>query len=211
MFSSGVRKLLLLGGLALGFAVTAAISQGTSPGSTPGASSNAGNAASGNSSGNGGSGANGIGNGGPSPTGSSGYDRKFMTSEFKRAQDLEMKGFESKEKSEASNMAVSQKSRRSDFERKERADRRKFFAETHVGAEKRAYVKSMIARREELKKTLSDEKAQYQKDAEERLEALVDDQQRKRASFQAALKNGERPADSLWPQPGIMSEPSPNR
>jgi hypothetical protein len=187
MFSPGVRKLFLLGGLALGFAVTAAI--GHAPPS----------------------GASGSTGGGPSPTGSSGYDRKFMTSEFKHAQDSELKAFESKEKSEANAMAASQKARRSDFERKERTDRQKFFKDPHTGVEKRAYVKSMLARRDELKKKLSDEKAQYQKDAEERLEALVDDQQRKRDAFQTALKKGERPADNLWPQPGIMSEPSPNR
>ena len=69
----------------------------------------------------------------------------------------------------------------------------------------------MLDRREELNKSLAEEKAKYQKDAEERLEALVDDQQRKRDTFDESLKHGDRPSDTLWPQPGIMSEPSPNK
>lgn len=189
MFSSGVRKLLLMGALALTFAVTIAISEGISS-SGFGSSSNS---------------------GGPSPSGSPAYDRKFLTQEFKRAQENELKAFEKKEKAEASAMATGQKARRNDFEKTERIAREKFFTDPHTGAEKRAYIKAMLARREALKKSQADERAQYQHDAEERLEALVDDQQRKRGEFEDALKHGERPQDALWPQPGIMSEPSPNR
>jgi hypothetical protein len=182
MFSSGLRKILPLGALALIFAVTAGIGHSRSPSPA-----------------------------GPSPTGSPGYDRKLLKSEFKQAQGLELKAFERKEKNEANAMNASQKSRRSDFERTERTEREKFFKDVHTGAEKRVYVKSMLDRREDLKKSLADEKAKYQKDAEERLEALVDDQQRKRDTFDESLKRGDRPADTLWPQPGIMSEPSPNK
>jgi len=182
MFSSGIRKLLPLGALVLIFAVTAGIGHSRSPSPV-----------------------------GPSPTGSPGYDRKVLKSEFKQAQDLELKAFERKEKAEANAMNALQKSRRSDFERTERVEREKFFSDVHTGAEKRVYVKSMLGRREELKKSLADEKAKYQRDAEERLEALVDDQQRKRDTFDESLKQGDRPSDTLWPQPGIMSEPSPNR
>ena len=191
MFSSGLRKLLFMGALALTIAITAAITEGVSSSSFLGGS--AGNSA------------------GPSPTGSQAYDRKFLTQEFKRAQEAELKTFERKEKSEAAAMTAAQKARRNDFERTERTEREKYFADPHTGAEKRAYIKDMLARREALKKSQADEKAKYQHDAEERLEALVDDQQRKRTEFQDALKHGERPQDSLWPQPGIMSEPSPNR
>jgi hypothetical protein len=138
-----------------------------------------------------------------------GYDTKMLRREFIRAQDNELKTFETHEKSAAQKFKQNQKLRQSTFDLRERDQRRKYFAEPHPGAEKRAYMKDLLQRREELKKTLSDETAKFQSDAETRLENLVDEEHAHRAEFEKALKNGERPADSVWPQPGVTTEPSP--
>jgi rubrerythrin len=70
-------------------------------------------------------------------------------------------------------------------------------------------MKDLLQRRDELKRTLADETAKFQEEAEARLEKLVDDEHAHRAEFEKALKNGERPADSVWPQPGVTTEPAP--
>jgi hypothetical protein len=134
-------------------------------------------------------------------------DTKLIRREFERAQAKELKAFEKKEKKEAKALKAAQSARRESFEKSERDARRQYFAQPHPGVEKRAYMKQLLQRRADLKKEQIDERAKYQEQAEARLEALVDDQQKKRELFDHALKKGERPADSLWPQPGIASEP----
>jgi hypothetical protein len=145
----------------------------------------------------------------PEATQSPSYDTKMLRREFIRAQETEMKNFESREKSAAQKFKQNQKLKQSSFDLRERDQRRKYFAEPHPGVEKRAYMKDLLQRRDELKKTLADETAQFQADAEARLEKLVDDQHAHRAEFEKALKNGVRPDDSVWPQPGVTTEPAP--
>jgi hypothetical protein len=145
----------------------------------------------------------------PEATSTPGYDTKMLRREFTRAQDNELKNFEIREKTAAQRFKQNQKLKQSTFDLRERDSRRKYFAEPHPGAEKRAYMKDLLARREVLKKTLADETAKFQSDAETRLENLVDEEHAHRADFEKALKNGERPADSIWPQPGTTTEPAP--
>jgi hypothetical protein len=145
----------------------------------------------------------------PDATSTPGYDTKMLRREFIRAQDNELKNFEIHEKAAAQKFKQNQKLRQSTFDLRERDQRRKFFAEPHPGAEKRAYMKDLLQRRDELKKKLAEETAQFQTDAENRLENLVDEEHAHRAEFEKALKNGERPADSIWPQPGVTTEPAP--
>jgi hypothetical protein len=145
----------------------------------------------------------------PEATQTPAYDTKMLRREFIRAQETEMKNFEIREKNAAQKFKQNQKLKQSTFDLHERDQRRKFFAEPHPGVEKRAYMKDLLQRRDELKRTLADETAKFQEEAEARLEKLVDDEHAHRAEFEKALKNGERPADSVWPQPGVTTEPAP--
>jgi len=145
----------------------------------------------------------------PEATQTPAYDTKMLRREFIRAQDNELKNFEIREKTAAQRFKQNQKLKQSTFDLRERDSRRKYFAEPHPGAEKRAYMKDLLQRRDDLKKTLASETAKFQADAEARLETLVDEEHAHRAEFEKALKNGERPADSIWPQPGVTTEPAP--
>jgi hypothetical protein len=138
-----------------------------------------------------------------SPQASPGFDSKILRKEFKEAQDSQLKMFEMREKKLADQFNAMQANRQKDFETTERAARRKYFEDPHPGPEKRNYMHDLIDRREQLKKRLTDERNQFQSDAETRLENLLEKQQKKRVGFAAALKKGERPDDSLWPQPNM--------
>ena len=89
------------------------------------------------------------------------------------AQKQEMKQFVALEHLKTKQLATEQNTEQKEFMREKQA-RRKYFAAEHAGPEKRAYMKDLIARRETLRKQLSDAKAEAKKDSDERIQSLRD-------------------------------------
>jgi hypothetical protein len=132
-----------------------------------------------------------------------GFDPKVLLREYQQAQQSQLKEVQSREKGDLKSLLKAQALKQKDFDRREREARRGFFAADHPGPEKRAYMKDLIARREALKKELSEERIRAKELSDKKIKALLEDQKLKLGKFKEAVKNGQRPPEELWPQPGV--------
>jgi hypothetical protein len=129
-------------------------------------------------------------------------EAKKLLSEFKKAQALEMKALEHRQKIELREMKASQKARLKEWELKEREARRTYFKEHTAGPDRRTYVQDFISRRKSMLSMMADEKKQRSGEHEARRKAIKDDQTAKMKEFQDSLAKMIRPANTLWPQAG---------
>ncbi len=136
----------------------------------------------------------------PSP--SQDFDARVLLREFQDAQQAELNRVLAKEKAAERDLKNAQASKQKDFDQTEKIARRKFFADQHPGAEKRTYMRDLLQRRDVFRKALADERSKAKDESDERVRALKDTQNGNLLKFKDALSRGERPADTLWPQPG---------
>jgi hypothetical protein len=139
----------------------------------------------------------------PASKANSRYDSRFLLKEFQESQQAELKAHLAREYNEMKTLKKEQTARQKEFDQREKEARRKFFAEIHPGEEKRAYMKALLARRDAFRQELGKERAQAKETSDNRIRSLKDQQLQNLKKFEEALDRGERPSDSLWPQPGL--------
>jgi hypothetical protein len=126
-------------------------------------------------------------------------DGKKLLSEFDKAQASEVKALKRRQSQEIKELKYSQDARRREWERKEKEERHRFFAQHKKGAERRAYIKDFIERRNAFFQILSDEMTQRKQSQDARLKSIQAEQGEKKRDFQNCLDRGERPPQRLWP------------
>lgn len=125
-----------------------------------------------------------------------------MSRDFTRAQKDEQLALEHQQQMERKELQSSQDQRVREWKKKEQEARHKYFAEHSVGAERRAYVKDFIDRRNSFLKMLADEKTQRVHEQDIHMNSLKEDQVVKRKEFEEHLKRGDTPPQTLWPTAG---------
>ena len=101
---------------------------------------------------------------------------------------------------EAAALESSQASAFKEWWAKQGEERRKFFAGTHKGVEKRAYMKELKARREVFINIQADELARRKAEQKNRLETEREAQARNLKEFKGLLELGKMPPMRLWPE-----------
>jgi hypothetical protein len=141
-----------------------------------------------------------------SPSPSRSYDSNMLLTEFKQAQSDQMKEFNAHQKSAAKELKNTQNAKQKAFDLHEKEERQKYFAAEHPGTEKRTYMRALLDRRDVFRKDLSDERGRAKDDSDKLGRALADRQKENLEKFKEALGKGQRPDDSLWPQPGLATQ-----
>lgn len=119
--------------------------------------------------------------------------------EFQRAQASEIKAVEHRHKLELKELKSTHSIRQKEWERQEKEQRHKFFAEHPRGPDRRGYIKDFMERRRNFQQLLKDETASRANEQGVRVQAMKQDQVSRLKEFQAALAKGERPPQQLWP------------
>lgn len=143
----------------------------------------------------------------PSPSLSSGPKTNLISvpegrqlrAEFLKAQRTEFRSLEHRLKLELEQFKAVEKAKKKTWDEAEKQKRRNFFDKNLHGAERRTYMKDLIARR----KTYLDELAQARKLKNEevalQIKNLHSQQDEKRMKFEESLGRNERPPVELWP------------
>ncbi len=127
---------------------------------------------------------------------------KQLLYEFTRAQSQDLAGLKKRQATEWKDLKAAQKARQADWDRKERDDRHKFFADHPAGPDRRAYIQDYLNRRRIFAQILSDEASQKSRDQSVRLSAVKEDQALKLKEFKEFLSHSQRPPTALWPAGG---------
>jgi hypothetical protein len=126
-------------------------------------------------------------------------EKALLLREFKNAQRSAVRAFDHRQRMEFKELDASQKSRLKEWTQGERVARRKFFDENRKGAERRKYMQDYLAREKALRQVLHDERETRKRENDVRLKAVKEDHALKLKEFDALIKQGIRPSESLWP------------
>ena len=139
-----------------------------------------------------------------SPSPSFAFDPKMLLKQFVDTQQAQMKAFQAKEKADTAALKSSQNTKQKEFDEREKVARKKYFAEQHPGAEKRVYMKALLARRDVFRHEQAEERTKAKDSSEKRGAALKAEQADRLKKFKESISRGERPDDALWPQPSLQ-------
>lgn len=124
---------------------------------------------------------------------------KSLLAEFQHAQSAELKALDHRNKLELKELKASQSARQKEWERHEKEERHKFFADHPRGPDRRAYIKDFLDRRRAFLQSLSDESKQRIQEQDVRLASLRSDQSEHLKEFKSSLAHNQRPPARLWP------------
>lgn len=129
-------------------------------------------------------------------------DWNALWKEFLKAQKMETKATEHRNKFETKELKLSQDARWKEFEKIEREARHKFFADHPRGPDRRAYISEFMKRRDALHKMRVEEKAQQAAEQHHRLQNLQAEHTQKQAEFKKYIDKKQIPPAGLWPKSG---------
>ncbi len=127
----------------------------------------------------------------------------MLLKEFQEAQRDQMNALIARERASAKKLKIDQSVDQKEFDAREREARQKYFADERPGVEKRAYMKDLLARRDQFRKLQADRRNQLKTESSLRIQALTDEQAENLLKFKDQLAKGIRPSDKLWPQPTL--------
>jgi hypothetical protein len=127
---------------------------------------------------------------------------KDLVKEFTLAQQSELKALEHRNRFEIKELKSIQDGKLRAWEKKEKELRYAFFNDHPKGADRRAYVKDFLERRDAMRKGFAEERAQKMKELEARVLALKNEHSQKLEKFKTHISEGQIPDSKLWPQAG---------
>jgi hypothetical protein len=129
-------------------------------------------------------------------------DTKSLLKEFTRAQSMELKALEHRNKFEWKELKAAQDFRQKEWEKAEKEARHQFFANHQKGPDRRTYIQDFIKRREIFRKHLIEEKTQKTHDHENHIARLKKEQAANLEQFKKLLDKKLIPPADLWPKVG---------
>lgn len=127
-------------------------------------------------------------------------EARQLAREFARLQSLEVRALETRQEGEAKTLKQSQNAEQTRWELSEREERRKVFASSAKGPEKRVWMKAHIERRKVRLQEAKEAREALATRQHEALASLKRSQAEKFRAFTESIRKGERPSRQLWPE-----------
>ena len=129
-------------------------------------------------------------------------EAKTLLKEFLKAQASELKAIEHRTRFELKELKSSQDTRQREWKKAEDDARHTFFEVHNQGPERRTYIQDFIKRRDQFRRSLSDERTQKTQEKELNGVQVRQKQLLNLNEFKKSLERKERPDPGLWPSAG---------
>jgi len=129
-------------------------------------------------------------------------EKSVLKREYKRAQSLEVEALKHRQKFEGKEFEMLQAKARAAFSQNSEKERLDYFASHPKGAERRSFRKTQSEKKKQFQTTMRQEKKAYREKQKAEMKELKAKHKENKKRFDGYLKQGQNPAQELWPTPG---------